>query len=114
MADRGFRRAAGFLRWLEYRNLDYVVRLSKGSCITETDGSRWKLGEERLRPGGMRFHKGACVTGSTTEGPGSSSSTRGALLEVAGGCPRAGRGTPEASSNPLSRGISGNQPEGRE
>ncbi len=57
LADRGFRRA-GFLRWLEYRNLDYVVRLSKGSCITETDGSRWKLGEERLRPGGMRFHKG--------------------------------------------------------
>lgn len=57
LADRGFCRA-GFLTWLEYRNLDYVVRLSKGACITEPDGKRWKLSEEGLRPGGMRFHEG--------------------------------------------------------
>jgi hypothetical protein len=33
LADRGFCRA-GFLTWLEYRNLNYVVRLAKGACIT--------------------------------------------------------------------------------
>jgi hypothetical protein len=54
LADRGFCRA-GFLRWLEYRNLDYVVRLAKGACITEPDGKRWKLGEEELRLGELRF-----------------------------------------------------------
>ncbi len=57
LADRGFCRA-GFLTWLEYRNLHYVVRLSKGACITEPDGKRWKLGEEGLRPGELRFHEG--------------------------------------------------------
>jgi hypothetical protein len=57
VADRGFRRA-GFLTWLEYRGIDYVVRLSKGACVTEPDGSRWKLGEERLKPGEMRFREG--------------------------------------------------------
>jgi hypothetical protein len=31
-----------------------VVRLSKGGCITEADGSRWKLGKERLRRGQLR------------------------------------------------------------
>lgn len=54
LADRGFCRA-GFLTWLEYRNLDYVVRLTKGACITESDGRRWKLGEEGLKPGELRF-----------------------------------------------------------
>jgi hypothetical protein len=38
LADRGFCRA-GFLMWLEYRNLAYVVRLTKGACITEPDGA---------------------------------------------------------------------------
>jgi Transposase DDE domain len=57
LADRGFCRA-GFLTWLEYRGLDYVVRLSKGACITEPDGRRWKLGEEGLRPGELRFCEG--------------------------------------------------------
>ncbi len=54
LADRGFHRAS-FLAWLERHHLDYVVRLKKGSCITEADGSCWKLGEEGLRPGELRF-----------------------------------------------------------
>jgi hypothetical protein len=57
LADRGFRRA-GFLTWLEYQNLDYVVRLSKGACLTETDGRSWKLGEENLKPGELRWAPG--------------------------------------------------------
>ena len=58
LADRGFCRA-GFLAWLEYRGLDYVVRLSGGACITEPDGKRWKLGEEEgLRLGELRFGGG--------------------------------------------------------
>ena len=57
LADRGFCRT-GFLTWLEYRNLDYVVRLTKGACITEADGKRWKLGEEGLKPGELRFSEG--------------------------------------------------------
>lgn len=57
LADRGFC-GAGFLAWLEYRGLDYVVRLKKGACITEPDGRRWKLGEEGLRPGEVRFREG--------------------------------------------------------
>ena len=46
------------MTWLEYRGLDYVVRLSKGACITEPDGRRWKLGEEGLKPGQLRFCEG--------------------------------------------------------
>jgi hypothetical protein len=57
LADRGFHRA-GFIAWLEARHLDYVVRLKKGSCITEADGGRWKLGEAGLRPGELRFSEG--------------------------------------------------------
>ncbi len=57
MADRGFHRA-GFLAWLERHRLDYVVRLKKGSCITEGDGRRWKLGEEGLKLGELRFMEG--------------------------------------------------------
>lgn len=54
LADRGFCRA-GFLTWLEYQNLDYVVRLSKGACITEAGGKRWKLGEEGIKPGELHW-----------------------------------------------------------
>ncbi len=57
LADRGFCRS-GFLTWLEYRGLDYVVRLSKGACITEPDGKRWKLGQEGMKPGELRFRGG--------------------------------------------------------
>jgi Transposase DDE domain len=54
LADRGFRRAS-FVRWLQEHSLDYVVRIKKGSCLTEEDGRRWKLGEEGLKPGQLRF-----------------------------------------------------------
>jgi hypothetical protein len=56
LADRGFHRA-GFLAWCERHDLvDYVVRLKKGTCISEADGGgRWKLGEEGLKPGELRF-----------------------------------------------------------
>ena len=54
LADRGFHRA-GFIAWLERHRLDYVVRIKKGSCMTEADGRRWKLGEEGLKPGEIRF-----------------------------------------------------------
>ena len=61
LADRGFHRAS-FLAWLERHGLDYVVRLKKGSCITEADGNRtttsWKLGEEGLKPGEMHLVEG--------------------------------------------------------
>ena len=57
LADRGFRRAS-FIRWLKDHDLDYVVRIKKGSCITEEDGHRWKLGEEDLKPGQLRFASG--------------------------------------------------------
>lgn len=57
LADRGFRRA-GFLSWLQRHGLDYVVRLSKGSCITEADGRQWKLGEEGLQRGQLRWVRG--------------------------------------------------------
>jgi hypothetical protein len=56
LADRGFHRA-GFIAWLERHHLHYVVRIKKGSCMTETDGRRWKLGEEGLRLGELRFVK---------------------------------------------------------
>ncbi len=50
LADRGFARAS-FLHWLQAHHLDYVVRLDKGTCLTERDGRRWKLGEEGLQFG---------------------------------------------------------------
>ena len=56
LADRGFRRAA-FLRWLKEHRLEYVVRIKKGSCVTEEDGRRWKLGEEGLKVGELRFRE---------------------------------------------------------
>lgn len=57
LADRGFHRA-GFIAWLDAHHLDYVVRIKKGSCITEADGSSWKLGEEGLKLGEVRFVEG--------------------------------------------------------
>ena len=50
LADRGFARAS-FLQWLQHHHLDYVVRLDKGTCLTERDGRRWKLGEDGLQFG---------------------------------------------------------------
>jgi len=58
LADRGFHRAS-FIAWLKRHGLDYVVRIKKGTCITEKeDGGRWKLGEEGLKVGELRFLEG--------------------------------------------------------
>jgi len=57
LADRGFHRA-GFIAWLERHHLDYVVRIKKGSCVTEKGGRRWKLGEEGLKVGELRLVEG--------------------------------------------------------
>ena len=32
-----------------------MVRLSKGTCLSEPDGRQWKLGEEGLKPGQLRW-----------------------------------------------------------
>lgn len=48
LGDRGFARA-NFLSFLKAHGLDYVIRIDKGSCMTEADGRRWKLGEEGTR-----------------------------------------------------------------
>jgi hypothetical protein len=57
LADRGFARAT-FLAELERRGLDFVVRIDKGTCLTEADGRRWKLGEEGLQRGQVRWASG--------------------------------------------------------
>ncbi len=54
LADRGFARAS-FLQWLHAHHLDYVVRLNKGTCLTERDGRRWKLGDDGLQFGQVRW-----------------------------------------------------------
>jgi hypothetical protein len=57
LADRGFDRA-DFLAALQRRGLDFVVRVSKGTTLTEADGRRWKLGEEALARGQVRWCPG--------------------------------------------------------
>ncbi len=57
LADRGFHRAS-FIAWLVRHHLNYVVRIRKGACITEKGGRRWKLGEEGLKIGEVRFIEG--------------------------------------------------------
>lgn len=54
LADRGFARAA-FLAWLQEHRLDYVVRITAGTGLVTTDGSRWRLGTEGLQPGEVRW-----------------------------------------------------------
>lgn len=54
LADRGFARTS-FFAWLDAHGLDYVVRLNKRTCLTETDGRRWKLGEEGTQPGWLEW-----------------------------------------------------------
>ena len=54
LADRGFHRAS-FIAWLKRHRLHYVVRIRKGTCMTEASGRRWKLGEEGLKLGELRF-----------------------------------------------------------
>ncbi len=57
LADRGFARAT-FLEWLQRHRVDYVVRIDAGTCLTEADGRRWKLGQAALAPGGLRWAPG--------------------------------------------------------
>jgi hypothetical protein len=52
LADRGFAWAT-FFAWLRKYRLEYVVRIDKGTYLTEVDGRRWKLGEEGLRPAAL-------------------------------------------------------------
>jgi hypothetical protein len=54
LADRGFARG-DFLAWCQRQGVDYVVRVGKGTCLAEADGRRWKLGQEGLRPGQLRW-----------------------------------------------------------
>jgi hypothetical protein len=95
LADRGFHRAS-FLAWWERHDLvDYVVRLKKGTCISEADGGgRWKLGEEELKPGELYASSKVCATASTTEAHGSYGST----WPCVGRCQRVEREIPGASS----------------
>jgi predicted small integral membrane protein len=58
LADRGFDRAE-FLAWCQRQGVDYVIRVSKGTCLTAADGRRWKLGQDDLvRPGALRWLPG--------------------------------------------------------
>ena len=49
LADRGFARSE-FFQWLNARQLDYVVRIDKGTCVTDTAGRRHKLGVDLIIP----------------------------------------------------------------
>ncbi len=54
LADRGFARAP-FLEWLQRQHLEYVVRVNRGTCLTDGRGHRCKLGEDGLLPGQQRW-----------------------------------------------------------
>lgn len=55
LGDRGFARA-NFFAFLKAHRLDYVIRIDKGTCMTEADGHRWKLGEEGTRLGQTHWY----------------------------------------------------------
>jgi hypothetical protein len=57
LADRGFARAT-LLEWLQRHGLDYVVRIDRGTCLAGPDGRRWKLGQEGLALGELRWAPG--------------------------------------------------------
>lgn len=57
LADRGFARAP-LLAWLQERGVDYVIRVNKGTCLTDARDVRTKLGAEGMRPGGVRWLPG--------------------------------------------------------
>jgi hypothetical protein len=63
LADRGFARAT-FLEWLQRHPArpEFVVRVDKGTCLTEPDGRRWKLGAEGLALGQLRWAPGVRYT----------------------------------------------------
>lgn len=54
LADRGFARAP-FLTFLQQQQVDYVVRVNKGTCLTGADDERMKLGSEGTRAGQVRW-----------------------------------------------------------
>lgn len=57
LADRGFARAP-FLAWLQRHGAGFVVRVTRGTCLTEADGTRWKLGQRDPAPGRLSWHPG--------------------------------------------------------
>jgi Transposase DDE domain len=57
LADRGFHRA-GFIGWLAPPPQLRGAYQEGQSCITEASGHRWKLGEEGLKIGEVRFIEG--------------------------------------------------------
>lgn len=57
LADRGFARAP-FFTFLQQQGVDYVVRVNKGTCLTDAREERTKLGKEGTRPGGIRWLPG--------------------------------------------------------
>ena len=63
LADRGFARAT-FLAWLQRHPArpEFVVRVDRGTCLTEPDGRRWKLGAEGLALGQLRWAAGVRYT----------------------------------------------------
>jgi hypothetical protein len=54
LADRGFARAP-FFAFLQQQRVDYVVRINKGSCLTDARAGRTKLGAAGMRPGQVRW-----------------------------------------------------------
>jgi DDE family transposase len=55
LADRGFARAS-FLAWLQEQGVDYVIRLTRRTCLTDADGRRVKLGtDDGVQPGQMQW-----------------------------------------------------------
>lgn len=54
LADRGFARAA-LLGFLQAQRVDYVVRINKGTCLTDVRDRRTKLGAEGTVPGGVHW-----------------------------------------------------------
>jgi hypothetical protein len=54
LADRGFARAPLFA-WLQERRVDYVIRVNKGTCLTNARNVRTKLGDAGMRPGEIRW-----------------------------------------------------------
>jgi hypothetical protein len=57
LADRGFARAP-FLAWLRREGATFVVRVTRGTCLTEADGARWKLGQRDPARGHLSWHPG--------------------------------------------------------
>jgi hypothetical protein len=54
LADGGFARAT-FFAWLQRERVDFVVRIDRGTCLTEADGRRWTLGQDGLARDEIRW-----------------------------------------------------------